>query len=239
MTNTLNMIELRLNASSLFRFAREQRLNKREDSDLGYLLHAWLKALLYDLTPNCFRYYGGDYPRVLAYTQHAAGELIDQAKSFATPLTLAVTRIEDLRYAKALPQFKSGRRLGFEVLSCPVTRKANKEKDAFLHRLESLEGREERTSLRREVVYCDWLSNKMAGVVLEDVAIAQFQLVKQYRKGQAKKTHSRPKHTITHPQVLFRGILQIENSEGFNRLLVRGVGRHRSFGYGMLLLRPA
>ena len=36
-----------------------------------------------------------------------------------------------------------------------------------------------------------------------------------------------------------RGILTITDAAAFSNLLARGVGRHRAYGYGMLLLRPA
>jgi CRISPR system Cascade subunit CasE len=43
---------------------------------------------------------------------------------------------------------------------------------------------------------------------------------------------------LDRPQALVKGVLNIADSDAFNRLLARGIGRHRAFGYGMLLLRP-
>lgn len=40
------------------------------------------------------------------------------------------------------------------------------------------------------------------------------------------------------PDVLITGRLLIRNPEAFSALVARGVGRHRGFGYGMLMLRP-
>ncbi|MFG1478963.1 type I-E CRISPR-associated protein Cas6/Cse3/CasE [Xanthobacter sp. V4C-4] len=34
------------------------------------------------------------------------------------------------------------------------------------------------------------------------------------------------------------GTLSVRDAEAFGVLLARGVGRHRAFGYGMLLLSP-
>ena len=34
------------------------------------------------------------------------------------------------------------------------------------------------------------------------------------------------------------GALTITDGEKFAQLLARGIGRHRAYGYGMLLLRP-
>ena len=35
------------------------------------------------------------------------------------------------------------------------------------------------------------------------------------------------------------GTLTVGDPDAFSRLLARGIGRHRAFGFGMLLLRPA
>lgn len=40
------------------------------------------------------------------------------------------------------------------------------------------------------------------------------------------------------PDATLRGCLRIEDGAGFAALLGRGVGRHRAFGFGMLLLTP-
>jgi CRISPR system Cascade subunit CasE len=40
------------------------------------------------------------------------------------------------------------------------------------------------------------------------------------------------------PDAVLRGRLQIEDGNGFARLVARGIGRHRAFGFGMLLLMP-
>jgi CRISPR system Cascade subunit CasE len=40
------------------------------------------------------------------------------------------------------------------------------------------------------------------------------------------------------PDVILAGELTVADAEGFLALLARGVGRHRAFGFGMLLLSP-
>jgi CRISPR system Cascade subunit CasE len=42
------------------------------------------------------------------------------------------------------------------------------------------------------------------------------------------------------PDATFRGTLRVDDPARFAAAaLARGVGRHRAFGFGMLLLRPA
>jgi CRISPR system Cascade subunit CasE len=43
---------------------------------------------------------------------------------------------------------------------------------------------------------------------------------------------------IEGPDAVVHGTLTITDPTAFAALLARGVGRHRSYGYGMLLLRP-
>ncbi|MEE8524028.1 MAG: type I-E CRISPR-associated protein Cas6/Cse3/CasE [Thermoanaerobaculia bacterium] len=40
------------------------------------------------------------------------------------------------------------------------------------------------------------------------------------------------------PDALLTGTLEVTDPDAFATLLARGVGRHRAFGFGMLLLRP-
>ena len=41
------------------------------------------------------------------------------------------------------------------------------------------------------------------------------------------------------PDVVMRGVLTVTDPDAFSNLLAHGIGRHRAYGYGMLLLRPA
>lgn len=44
---------------------------------------------------------------------------------------------------------------------------------------------------------------------------------------------------IDGPDALLRGCLRVLEPDAFAHLVARGVGRHRSFGFGMLLLSRA
>ena len=115
-------------------------------------------------------------------------------------------------------------------MTCPTSRRGGHEKDLYRHHMERLSEGEETPS--REQVYRNWLENQFGEAArIESVALEQFSFVSHYRRGMKKK--------LDRPQALLKGVLSVGNSEAFNRLLARGVGRHRAFGYGMLLLRPA
>ena len=66
--------------------------------------------------------------------------------------------------------------------------------------------------------------------------VQRTKLVSFQRTRAIRKLHARYSEG---PDAVMRGILTITDAEAFFNLLTRGVGRHRAFGYGMLLLRPA
>ena len=116
--------------------------------------------------------------------------------------------------------------------------RASPERDAFLH--EALthddKGEMERTGRTREAVYRDWLASKLAGcggaiLDTEKTRLASFRRTRAVRK--LHRRHSEG------PDALMRGELEVTDSAAFGALLARGIGRHRAYGYGMLLLSPA
>lgn len=232
MTTPLTMLELRLDPQALIRFAQDQNLNRNRDEDLGYISHAWLKALFQERAPKPYRLIHGATLKLLGYSTDTGPDLLDQARTFANPLALGVTRIEELQHAKPMPnEWRSGRRLGFEVLACPTSRKAGHEKDLYRHRMERLTAGEQAPS--RESLYREWLEKQISYAAhLEAATLEKFRFVSHYRRGMKPKKLERP-------QALLKGVLTVAESDAFNHLLARGIGRHRAFGYGMLLLKPA
>jgi len=230
MTTPLTMLELRLAPRGLIRFAQENRVNRNRDEDLGYATHAWLKAIFQELAPKPYRLIQGNTLKLLGYSSDSGQTLLEQARTFASPLALGVTRIEDLQHAKSMPnEWRPGRRLGFEVMVCPTSRKAGHEKDFYHHRMERLTEGEQAPS--RESAYQEWLEKQMDNVVrLEEVRLENFHFVSQYRRGIKIK--------LDRPQALLKGVMTVVEGDAFSRLLARGIGRHRAFGYGMLLLKP-
>jgi len=140
--------------------------------------------------------------------------------------------------SRSMPTWEKGRKLGFQTLVCPIGRKARSgiEKDLFLIHADSQSGDD---GLSREEVYCDWAKQRFNdySVTVDYMRLAGFRLVKQMRQTQSAKGE-RVLRQIVRPQALLEGELTIEDPNRFARLLRHGVGRHRAFGYGMILLRP-
>lgn len=243
MTDSLHMIELHLNASRLIEFAQQQGINKNRDEDLGYATHAWLQAAFGKLAPKPYRLLsspGQASMRVLGYSKHSADEIFLQAQSFADPLVISAGNLDRPIPGKIMPSaWKEGQRLGFEVLTCPVSRKDSQEKDVYLRRIDQTS--DDQPLPDREAIYGEWLARQLLeSAALQQQRLQSFRLIRQFRRGRRSATNGkRGKHAITRPQALIQGEMTIVDGDAFSASLARGIGRHRAFGYGMLLLRPA
>ena len=136
-------------------------------------------------------------------------------------------------------QWKEGKLLGFETRIRPIIRCARgsdrpgKERDAF--QAEAMLHPKGGMARTREQVYTDWLASKLercgaASLEPETTKLVAFQRARAYRKRRARYSEG--------PDAVMRGTLRITDPDAFNALLAQGVGRHRAYGFGMLLLRP-
>lgn len=190
-----------------------------------------------------------------AYSLIDHKQLRTAMQKLALPDHLAILRQERLA-SKLMPDnWSIGQRLGFDVRVRPVRRlhadvtttqgrfRAGAELDAFLrealrrypddHAGMATSGRS------REVVYLDWLTERLAPAALidrDETKLVQFQ----------RRLAARPRHVrsdgrgdrgLEGPDATFHGTLTVTQPNAFAEILVHGVGRHRAFGYGMLLLR--
>ncbi len=266
MTEPFYMVQLELDLPALFRLERRLRLPLC-GLDAGYLVHCQLRELFgkeapkpFFVTPDEFAS-GRDSKRgrgtatrtshrkhrrrllVLGYVDGDEETLIDHARRFASPGAFSALVADSVR-TKPMPDgWPVGLELAFEVRICPVIRKARgnarhdkgDELDAFLHRLP--ESDDESVTFTREDVYRDWLQRRLeaGGTTLLQTQMIRFQLARVLRRNHAAK---RVGKWLLRPDATFRGALRVEDPRAFQHLLRRGIGRHRAFGLGMLLLRP-
>lgn len=236
------MLQLPLIAERLERFGSGLGLWRSGDGDGGYLLHALLTALFGAAAPKPFvlQQRVGRPPTLLAYAPHDLPHLSETAMLKADP---DVYRIVDWDHAaaKPMPAFRTGQRLGFSVRVRPVVRVgrahpvfgAGAEVDAFLVRAEA---DREAPKPDRVAVYRDWLAARIsiAGAMLDDMQLAGQRRTSLTRKNADGERRSRAQQI----DVDLAGLLTVTDPAAFRGLLARGVGRHRTFGFGMLLLRP-
>jgi CRISPR system Cascade subunit CasE len=252
MSPPLHLVRCAVDAQKLYAFARGSRAAAR-DFDEGYAVHA-LFAALFDhgaaedarVAPKPFHVMDPTHRTldVLGYAALDHRALTERARMFADPLAWGACDLEAMM-SKPMPSaFESGMRLGFSVRVCPIRRIAKRgpmtrdraEVDAFLARSWEA-GRD--VPLDRGEVYRAWLDEELgkegASRVLE-ASMTSFQLGRLHRRTHGEDRKGR---RTERPDVSFEGVLEVGDPGAFARRLARGVGRHRAFGFGMLLLRPA
>lgn len=235
----------------------------RPGHDDGYGWHALLAATFGDLAPGPFRLVErkGHPTQLLAYTPHDRTTLLDRARLHATPAVYAALRLEQID-DKPMPEtFRKGQRLGFEVRVRPTVRqdregdrRRSRERDAFLAALDAEpRQRGERPEITREAVYRDWLARRLSPAAdLVRFDVAELKRSTLLRPRQRMEGTRGPRELVRvgllergekgeqggSPDATFQGELVITDPAAFHALLARGIGRHLSFGFGMLLLRP-
>lgn len=244
--SVLRMVSLSLDVPALMALGRRQGLPL--DADLGYLVHVALREVFRDHAPAPFRIRGGRRHgrsvNVLAYGTAGASELRDIAERFSFPESHAALDWESLASKEMPVRWPAGLRLGFEARLCPVVRKSAKgqrhrkgaEVDVFLAHCWDLND----PSLRvdREEVYRGWLRGQIensGAARLVEGRLASFQRTRLLRRTHGVDRRSRK---VERPDALMRGTLEVRDAERFLALLARGIGRHRAFGFGMMLLSP-
>ncbi|MBS4099026.1 MAG: type I-E CRISPR-associated protein Cas6/Cse3/CasE [Sulfuricella sp.] len=211
------------------------------DGDYGYAFHALLRAAFGERSPKPFRYLG-ERQGLLAYTPQSL-ETLRQNAALAAPDVARALGLDELDARRFPSDWATGREVGFEVRVRPVIRATDgRERDAFLHAVESgASGDDAGGPAQRERIYLDWLTRQLAvdgAAQILDARLQAFRLTRVLRKDNGGENGKRKASGSSGPDAVFQGRLRVGAGAAFARLLARGVGRHRAFGFGMLLLRP-
>lgn len=138
-------------------------------------------------------------------------------------------------------------------------RPRSREVDAWLaHRFKSWQPEPPRdqaapvdTWAEREQVYRGWLARELSAerkeaspaierppAELQEATMVEFAREPLRRKGAPRQAPPPGQRQAERPDAVLEGTLVVRDEAAFRALLARGVGRHRAFGYGMLLVRP-
>lgn len=250
--STLHLLHTRPDARLLAAWvAQRHARHERQASDLGDALHGLLRAAFGDAAPQPFRYLD-ERQGLLAYTTLGAEAMAAQV-ALADPVAAQTLGLgashqhEGYRLRPFPVHWPAGQVLAFEVRVRPTVRAAQGEQDAFLHSVAQAHG----APLQRGAVYAQWLRAHLSvregapreawqgAVDLLDVQLTAFQRLAIVRRTQSAAGESRRGRAIDGPDALLTGRLRVLDPVAFEHLLARGVGRHRAFGFGMLLLSRA
>lgn len=243
MSAPLHMLRLEPDRPLVAAWGAERDLVGR-DGELGYALHALLAAAFGDLAPRPFRLQEEPPGRqgraaLYAYGSRSGEELKEHAGSFADPAVFAALNVDRLQ-GKPMPErFANGRRLGFEARVRPVRRRDRdgaagvRERDVFLV---ACERAGEGVPVRRDEVYGAWLGEQLGRNGARLAGPVRLDAFRRSLVG--RRDAERRLRAVEGPDAVLSGELEVAEPEAFAALLARGVGRHRAFGFGMLLLRP-
>jgi CRISPR system Cascade subunit CasE len=252
------MIDLRLEMRGLTEIGKMHSLPLNRVDD-NYLVHCALGKLFQDNAPKpyCIESSQGRHLRILGYAEVGADALHQAAQAFAEPAVYDRACDWDKLASKPLPEsLPEGMTLQFELRACPIVRKASagdngkngeqkrswrkgQELDAFL--AEAWKPENDGVELDRETIYRDWLAHQFeardsgASVEVDSIKMTRFSIARMMRR---QGPNRKPK-VLKRPEVTLNGRLKITDGETFMQLLASGIGRHKSFGYGMLKIRPA
>lgn len=246
----LHLIHLPLDLDELHHQAARRGWMTDRGLDEGHALHHFLTECFGQRAVQPFRLMVAPGRRTAALYAYALGApetLMDTAAAAAPPELGGVFDLPGLR-AKLMPAFRSGQKLGFDLLVRPVVRLASDlpmppsagqprhrkgdETDAFLaHVIRAApEGGAESQPARREAIYLEWLARRLRGSELDPGVshLARF----------ARRAARRGGRTVEGPDAVIHGTLSVADPDAFAAMLARGIGRHCAYGYGMMLLRP-
>jgi CRISPR system Cascade subunit CasE len=240
---TLHLIRLPLRMSQLARWAAGRGWVQRHGFDEGRALHHLLAETFGAAALQPFRLLvppRSDTANLYAYSGTPGASLRDTAQAIALPEHLGVLDLSQLQDKPMPAAWVSGQQLGFDLITRPVRRlkgplgpfSRGAEIDAFLvHMLRNHpDSPPETRETSREAIYVDWLGERLDGAARlhpGQSRLARFSRCRVARGGA----------TTEGPEATFHGTLEITDPVQFADLLARGVGRHRAYGYGMLLLR--
>jgi CRISPR system Cascade subunit CasE len=246
----LYLVRLILDRRAALRVGARHRLGTAADE--GALLHAGLSELfagssdpmkipLHVFAVDDFRAATARQPDALFLLAYAD---VDDAALVAT---MGPKRPDIIRgcQTREMPVFAIGQRLGFRARVCPIVRTRrpgerplavdrhgkvkHREIDVFIHATLTAPNN---ARVYREEVYTQWLKRELdrdGASTLHVARLAEFKRQLMRRHGSVR---------IERPNAVLEGDLTVRDPATFRTLLARGIGRHRAFGFGMLLLRP-
>lgn len=235
----LHLWRLALDPMRLAAIAREQRI-PASDEDHGFVGHALLCALFGKATAP--KPWALDPRRLILWAY--APQILDAAiTDHADPLYHAAVDWS-ASASKPMPSLRQGQRLAFDLRACPVVRHGGRDKTKsgehdYLIWIARRDGVDP-GALDARAVYAEWLRDRGwrtdAGATITDVQVTGWQ--KPMASG-ANAWRGKGDGRVRLPDVRYTGTVVVEDPSAFARFLAHGVGRHRAFGYGMVLLKPA
>ena len=176
--------------------------------------------------------YGNLQGTLLAYTRMTVEGLQELAERHQRLAHASVLDPETIKAVRTPTQWEEGQTLEFEIRTKPTKRSSSRqdgghgrEQDFFLA---------SPTNSSRAETYCQWLARTMSrqGALLADPTTMT---VRQLSLRRTKHQNNSGWHTA--PDVTITGPATVINPQLMEQAIANGLGRHKGYGYGMLLLK--
>lgn len=246
----LSFLRLQPDMARLARWAHSSGLRDAA-ADPGYALHAATRAALGSLAPKPFalRQRAG-MDELVGYTPASTEHLARACALDAhDPDAAAALRLQEM-VAKAMPMdWRVGECFSFEARVAPVVRSRAKAPGSYVEVDAAYHPDYVSTPGDRATAYGAWMRaqlGRQGAAELLSHETVMFQLTDMVRRTQAADNvrgdrpteGGRSTRRGLLPDLTVHGELRVADGPAFASLLARGLGRHRTFGFGCLLLAP-
>lgn len=230
----LTLLRLTPDRTALTKWAVRQR-QPSGVRDVGYVWHGLLRAVFGDMAPKPF----------VDRLDAGANEVLGYVRAFTPlqdvePLAAQAAGLDRLQSNPMPMAWRAGRLLSFEVRVRPIVRSRQAGPSTRPIELDvAVAARRSDPAITREQAYGQWLAGELArdgASELVRMRLAGFSRSRTARRHGPQG--GRNWGSVEGPDAWLRGILRIADAERFSALLARGVGRHRSYGFGCLLVAP-
>jgi len=250
MSTPLTFLHIPVDLKALYRMNDKRAWAAARNFDEGRALHHVMGEIFGKKSLQPFRLLVPPRKRtgsLYAYSLLPADQLNDTGRTCAPELE-AVLDPAAMRAKSLATDFAAGRRLGFDIRICPVrrtdregNRNASREIDAFLH--EALRHGDDKNWMKnnnrtREAVYTDWLAERLGGAASLQPGTTRLARFRRTIKARDKPKTLDHKPKLESPDAVLHGTLTVTNSAAFAEKLCHDIGRHKAYGFGMILLRP-
>ena len=208
-------------------------MGERSIESLDRAIHCLLTETLGEAAPRQFRVIAGRGQPTAAlygYTGHDSAQLTHNHQAFASPQQDQAMPAETIA-AKVMPAtWPANAQVAFDVRCRPLKQRNRTEVDAFWSMREANPAEE----ILRSDAYVKWITEYFAR---RGTAKVERASVQSYNRSQTET--QRNQVTPKLPETVMKGLLTITDGANFTGTLAAGVGRHRAYGFGMLLIKPA
>ena len=224
------MYHLSINREAFVKWSFTRSLITEEICDLNNASHYLLREAFGPKAFKTYRFMGGrdigDFVSIYAYTELNLDDLCWNFSTFAPPDVMQVVNIDNLSCREVPNSIPRGSEIPFDVKVIPIRRQQETRKEIDVHTHNKMAG----MTLIPKESYFEWMEERLGVGVLLD--FERFHIVDSQRR-----TSLRKGKVISKKEISVSGVMKIIDPDDFQAILKRGIGRHKSYGFGMILLR--